>query len=50
MGENKFPAGYGKTKKEAKEAAAKLVYNDIMGNISTEVISNLTFTSLYLHF
>nr|XP_019954247.1 PREDICTED: interferon-induced, double-stranded RNA-activated protein kinase-like [Paralichthys olivaceus] len=32
VGDKKFPAGYGKTRKEAKEEAAKLVYHEICGS------------------
>ncbi|XP_029376886.1 interferon-induced, double-stranded RNA-activated protein kinase [Echeneis naucrates] len=36
IGDKEYPAGYGKTKKEAKEEAARLVYNEICGSKSTE--------------
>uniref|UniRef100_A0A665WI48 Eukaryotic translation initiation factor 2-alpha kinase 2 n=1 Tax=Echeneis naucrates TaxID=173247 RepID=A0A665WI48_ECHNA len=42
IGDKEYPAGYGKTKKEAKEEAARLVYNEICGSKSTEV-------SCYIH-
>ncbi|GAA6213995.1 uncharacterized protein LOC108885818 [Lates japonicus] len=36
VGDKEYPAGYGKTKKEAKEEAAKLVYHEICGGKTTE--------------
>lgn len=37
VGDKEYPAGYGNTKKEAKEEAAKLVYHEICGSKTTEV-------------
>lgn len=41
MGDKEFPAAFGKTKKEAREEAARLVHHDILGNetldVSTEI-------------
>ncbi|XP_036979849.1 interferon-induced, double-stranded RNA-activated protein kinase-like [Acanthopagrus latus] len=36
VGDKEYPAASGKTKKDAKEAAAKLVYDTICGNKTTE--------------
>ncbi|XP_044070939.1 interferon-induced, double-stranded RNA-activated protein kinase-like [Siniperca chuatsi] len=36
VGNKEYPAAYGKTKREAKEEAAKLVYNEICGSKTTE--------------
>ncbi|XP_071337245.1 interferon-induced, double-stranded RNA-activated protein kinase-like [Trachinotus anak] len=36
VGDKEYPAGYGNTKREAKEEAAKLVYNEIHGSKTTE--------------
>ncbi|XP_040905187.1 interferon-induced, double-stranded RNA-activated protein kinase [Toxotes jaculatrix] len=36
VGDKEYPAAYGKTKKEAKEEAAKLVYDEICGSKTTE--------------
>ncbi|XP_058507656.1 interferon-induced, double-stranded RNA-activated protein kinase-like [Solea solea] len=35
VGDKEYPAGYGKTKKEAKEEAAKLAYQEILDSTST---------------
>lgn len=40
VGEKEYTAAYGKTKKEAKEEAAKLVYYEIHGSKTTEVSSD----------
>lgn len=40
VGDNEYPAATGETKREAKEEAAKLVYDVICGNKTTEVSSN----------
>lgn len=45
VGDTEYPIVTGKTKKEAKEEAAKLVYDMIVGNKSTEV-SNIHQFSL----
>ncbi len=37
VGDKEYPAGFGKTKREAKEEAAKLVYDVIYGDKTTEV-------------
>ncbi|XP_029306063.1 uncharacterized protein LOC115020250 [Cottoperca gobio] len=37
VGDKEYPAASGKTKKEAKEEAAKLAYHDICGSKTTEV-------------
>uniref|UniRef100_A0A3B5LF26 Eukaryotic translation initiation factor 2-alpha kinase 2 n=1 Tax=Xiphophorus couchianus TaxID=32473 RepID=A0A3B5LF26_9TELE len=46
VGDKEFPAAFGKTKKEAREEAARLVHHEILGNetldVSTE-IHNCTF-------
>ncbi|XP_039995862.1 interferon-induced, double-stranded RNA-activated protein kinase isoform X2 [Xiphias gladius] len=36
VGDKEYPAGYGKTKREAKEEAAKLVYHEICGSKTAE--------------
>ncbi|XP_034464968.1 interferon-induced, double-stranded RNA-activated protein kinase isoform X3 [Hippoglossus hippoglossus] len=38
VGEKEFPVGYGKTKREAKEEAAKLAHHEICDSKATEVI------------
>ena len=40
VGDKEYPAATGKTKKEAKEEAAKLVYHEICGSKTTEVSNN----------
>lgn len=40
VGDKEYPAAYGKTKKEAKEEAAKCVYQEICGHKTTEVSIN----------
>ena len=40
VGDKEHPAGYGKSKREAKEEAAKIVYHEICGSETTEVSSN----------
>ena len=37
VGDKEYPAATGKTKREAKEEAAKLVYHEICGSKTTEV-------------
>lgn len=38
VGDKEYPMAFGKTRRQAKEAAAKLVYNEIYGSKSTEGI------------
>lgn len=40
VGDKEYPAATGTTKREAKEEAAKLVYQEICGSKTTEVRSN----------
>uniref|UniRef100_A0A3Q3IT91 Eukaryotic translation initiation factor 2-alpha kinase 2 n=1 Tax=Monopterus albus TaxID=43700 RepID=A0A3Q3IT91_MONAL len=40
VGDKEYPAAFGKTRKEAKEEAAKLVYHEICGSKTPEVSSN----------
>lgn len=40
VGDKEYPMAAGKTKKEAKEEAAKLVYNEIYDSKITEVSSD----------
>lgn len=40
VGGKEYPVGKGKTKKEAKEEAARLVYEEINGSESPEVRTN----------
>lgn len=40
VGDKEYPAAYGKTKREAKEEAAKLVYQEMHGSRTIEVSSN----------
>lgn len=40
VGDKEYPAASGRTKKEAKEEAAKLVFQEIYGSRTTEVSSN----------
>lgn len=40
VGDKEYPAAYGKTKREAKEEAAKLVYQEVYGSKTIEVSSN----------
>lgn len=41
-GEREFPEAYGKTKKDAKEAAAKCVYEELLKTQDAEVIQHLS--------
>lgn len=41
VGDKQYPAATGRTKKEAKEEAAKLVYDEICGSKTTEVSNNM---------
>lgn len=40
VGDKEYPAAVGKTKKEAKEEAAKLVYEEVIGGESMDVSSD----------
>lgn len=42
VGGKEYPEGTGRNKKEAKEAAAKLVYLEVYGSEMSEVCENTT--------
>uniref|UniRef100_A0A3B3W1I4 Interferon-induced, double-stranded RNA-activated protein kinase-like n=1 Tax=Poecilia latipinna TaxID=48699 RepID=A0A3B3W1I4_9TELE len=41
VGDKEFPAAFGKTKKEAREEAARLVHHEILGNETLDVSSEI---------